>query len=458
MKLTSEQSLQLAKFEPRWYQYELFDAVENKGYRRIVWCAPRRCGKDISCWLLAIRYALRKTCLVFYVLPTYSQARKTLWDALTTDGVRFLDYIPKSLIQNINQQEMKIRLLNNSLIQLIGGDSYDTALVGTNPSLIIYSEYSRMTEKAWEFSRPILASNLGTAVFNSTPYGRNHFWHLFQVAKELPDWHVIHHKTSDINHIDPNELQHEREQMSPELFAQEYECDFSRGVQGSYHAQYIEKMRHEGRITHVPFESGLLTHTAFDIGVHDQTTIVFFQVAAEGNIIRVIDCYSNNNLGVDHYAHVLQEKPYRYGKHFAPPDIQVREWGGGAITRWQKAYDLGIEFQTLPQQLFMDGLETVWSTFPRIWIDENKCKPLINALENYYREYDEIHQLYKDKPIRNWATHYSDAFRYMCASIPSTKAGMTGEDYSRIRAQALYGTSDALPRFFQRNQRYDRPF
>lgn len=444
--------IELNKFLPRWYQAPLWDAIENVGYRKVLAVMPRRSGKDITFWNEAIRQCLKRVCLGYYALPTYGQARKVIWDAISSEGIKFLDYIPEEAIEAINHSEMKIRFKNGSLLQCIGGDSYETSLVGTNPYFIVFSEYARMTPKAYEFARPILAANGGWCAMISTPFGMNHMWHLFKVAQELDDWYVLHMKTSEIKHISEEVLAQERAQMSPELFAQEYECDFSRGVEGSYYGRNLEDLRQAGQICHVPYDPGLLVHIATDIGVNDATTIIWFQVAGEGAVIRIIDCYSNTGLGLDHYAQIIQNKRYRYGKMFAPHDIAVREWGGGAVSRYEKARQLGIEFICLPQSDLHDGIETVWTHFPKFWIDETKCKSLLDALENYRREFDEEKNIYKSKPIHNWASNYADALRYMCLSLHKTNKGMTSEEFERKKAEALYGNS-GLPRFFDRNIR-----
>ena len=146
----------LNKFSLRWYQKPIWDALFKEGKKRLLYVAPRRAGKDILGWNMAIRQCILKTCLVFYVLPSYSQGRKAIFDAIAIDGTKFLDFIPKQLIENINQQEMKIRFINGSILQVIGGDVFDKSIVGTNPYAVILSEYALMRPDVFDFIRPIL--------------------------------------------------------------------------------------------------------------------------------------------------------------------------------------------------------------------------------------------------------------------------------------------------------------
>lgn len=447
-----EVQVELNKFKLRWYQEPVFDTIENGESRRVLYIAPRRSGKDFLSWNLAIRQCIKRVCLVFYVLPTYSQARKCIFDAIAIDGSLFLSYIPPQLVESINQSEMKIRFKNGSILQCIGGDTYNTSLIGTNPYAVILSEYVLMPSEIFAFIRPILAANGGWCLIVSTPRGKNHLWHLWKLAQELPDWKVFLQKTSEIHHISDEIIAQERAQMDEGTFLQEYECSFDRGISGSYYGTCIDQLKLKGQICSVSWEPGLTVNLAIDIGVNDATTIIFWQAVGDNTVIRIIDCYSNNNLGLDHYAKYIQDKPYRYNKMFAPADIKVREWGGGAVTRYEKARQLGLDFTLVDQVPIMDGIENVWTHFPKFWIDKDKCRSLLDALENYRKEWDDEKGMYLNKPVKSWANHYADALRYMCLSLHKTKRGLTSEDFERKRAEALYGNSQ-LPRFF--DSKYD---
>lgn len=455
--MSVEVQVALDKFKLRWYQEEIWDTIEEKKSKRILYIASRRAGKDILFWNLAIRQCIKKTCLVFYVLPTYGQGRRCIFDAIAIDGTKFLDYLPKELVKSVNSSEMKIVFHNSSILQILGGDTYDSSLVGTNPYAVILSEFALMPADIFSFIRPILAANGGWCAIVGTPRGKSHFWQLWKVAQELPEWKIFCHKASEIGHIDDEVLAQERAQMDEGLYLQEYECSWERGISGSFYGTHLDAIKLRGQITHVPWEPGLLTYTAWDIGVNDATSIIFFNVVGDGSVIRIIDCLSNNNLGLDYYVNIIKSKPYVYGKHFAPHDIKVREWGGGAVTRYEKARQLGIDFTLVDQVGIIDGIENVWTHFNKFWIDAEKCRSLINALENYRKEWDDAKQMYLPKPVKSWANHYADALRYMCMSLHKTKRGRGPEDFDRAKAQALYGSNQAdLPRFFRDDPRYDR--
>ena len=399
-----------------------------------------------------IRAAVRKVGVYMYCLPTFRQSKLVIWDSITNDGKRFLDFIPSELIASTNGSELKITLTNGSIIQLIGSDSYDTALVGTNPRMVIFSEFALADSRALSYVRPILNANGGTMMIISTPRGHNHLFELYQIAKESDDWFCYKLTLDDTQHI-PIELI-EREiasgEISEDLVQQEYYTSFDLGIEGSYYTKYIDKLRLNGQITDVMWEPSFPVHTVFDLGYNDPTVILFVQVI--GQSIRIIDTYSNNKQGLEHYAKILHQKPYSYGKHIAPHDIAVHDLGSG-ISRWKVMYDLGIKFERdekerLPRSI-EDGIEAVRRNLPKMWIDQTKCKEFIKAIENYRQEYDNQRKIYKPNPLHDWTSHYADALRYLCVALPRLNRGTSPEDLDKRYREAMFGENNYMPAVFR---------
>jgi phage terminase large subunit len=437
----------LDKFSPRPYQAPIIDAIENRGYKRVLAILPRRAGKDLTAFNLCIRECIRKPCVIYYVFPTYSQAKKVIWDSITNTGERILDYVPDALVDSMNSQEMKIRFKNGSLLQLVGSDNYDS-LMGTNPQGVVFSEYALQDPRAYQYIRPILTANFGWAVFISTPRGKNHLWELFQIAITNPDWFTLKLTVEDTKHIPLSEIDKERAEgiMSEDLIQQEYYTSFTMGVEGAFYSKYIDKMKVEGRIGRVPWNSGYKVHTAWDLGVADATAIIMFQCI--GQSVNIIDCYENNKEGLEHYIKYLESKPYQYGKHIAPHDIEVKEFGTG-MTRLEKARQLGIKFIVAPKLSISDGIEAVRTTFSKIWIDDSYCIKLIKSLENYRQEYDVKNKIYKTNPLHNWTSHMSDAMRYLAVSLHKVRDGLSPEKLDELYKDAVYGKNNNLPGIFR---------
>lgn len=217
------------KFEPRDYQLPLFEALAD-GYKRLIYVAHRRAGKDKTIWNITISEAFKRVGTYYYILPTYSQAKKVIWDNIDSDGLKMLDHIPKRLVDKLNETEMQIELKNGSIIQLVGADNVDR-IVGTNPVGVVFSEYSITKPEVWDLIRPILAANGGWAIFNFTPRGMNHAYTLIQQAKESPDtWWVGIYPISKTNALSQEVLDQEKKEMPRILFEQEYECKFIEGA------------------------------------------------------------------------------------------------------------------------------------------------------------------------------------------------------------------------------------
>jgi hypothetical protein len=447
MNIPVEAKIHLNKFKPRDYQLPIFKAFFEDGYKRLVICMARRAGKDLCTWNIIIREAITHVGVYYYCFPTYSQGKKIIWSSVTIQGERFLDYIPKQLVFSTNSQEMKVVLTNGSIIQIIGSDNPDR-IVGTNPCGVVFSEYALQCPRIYALMAPILAANKGWAIFNSTPRGKNHFWDLYQLAVNSPDWWTCKLGLDVTKHIDPKEIDREIAEglMSPDLVQQEYNCSFLAGVEGSYYCKYVDKMRLNNQIGVVPWEPAFQVHTAWDIGVRDSTSIIFFQTI--GQTVRIIDSYEKNKEGLEHYVKHVLSKDYTYGKHIGPHDIAVQEFGSG-VTRIEKAKQLGIRFTVASKISIMDGIETVRSTLGKMWIDEEKCKKLVRALENYRQEYDSKRQVYKDKPLHDIFSNFCDALRYLCISLPKTRDGMSADELDSIRNQAMYGEQSSLPSFFR---------
>lgn len=214
------------EFTPRAYQLPLFQAMDS-GIKRAVLVWHRRAGKDKACWNYMIKCAFNRIGTYFYFLPEYAQAKKVIWDNIDNDGFRMLDHIPNSLISSTNATDLKITLINGSIIQLIGADNFSKSGVGTNPIGIVMSEYSINLPEVWGFIRPILAVNGGWAIFNFTPRGQNHAYTLYEMAKDNPDWYTQLLTIDDTKILIKEDIEKEiNEGMSQALADQEFYCKF----------------------------------------------------------------------------------------------------------------------------------------------------------------------------------------------------------------------------------------
>jgi hypothetical protein len=184
--------------------------------------------------------------------------------------------------------------------------------------------------------------------------------------------------------------------------------------EGTFYKREFERIYREKRLCQVNYETYLPVYTFWDLGISDDTSIWFVQFI--GKEVRVIDYYEQNGEGLAHYAGILGSKPYKYGGHFAPHDIAVRELGTGK-SRLDMAREVGIKFEAVATNVdLLGGIEQCRRLLPQAYIDERKCEKGIKCLENYRKEWDEKHGCYKGKPLHDWCSHGADSFRTMAVA------------------------------------------
>ena len=409
---------------PRPHQLPFFEAMDN-GTKRACLVWHRRAGKDSSVLNFTAKAMFGRVGNYWHLFPKQTQARKAIWNGIDGDGRKILSQVfPEPIRKRSSQQEMLIELKNESTWQLCGSDNYDS-LVGSNPVGVVFSEWSLCDPNAWDYIRPMLAENGGWAVFIYTSRGKNHGYSLYNMAKKRPDWFcelltVDNTKRRDGTPvIGPEVIQDERDEgMSEEKIQQEYYCSFDAQIEGAIYGPQMSAAYKDGRIGFVPIESRLQVHTAWDLGVNDYMSLWFYQ--AVGKEVRLIHYYENHNFGMEHYVNYLNEfklqHDINYGDHLAPHDIEVREMmtgnGGVAKSRKDIAREMGISFRTVDRpKAKVEGHNAVRKLFPRLWIDETRCDRGLSCLSEYRYEKDEKTQIFRDKPLHNWASNGADALQ-----------------------------------------------
>jgi len=389
---------------------EIFLPFHNRTKRWSLTVAHRRAGKTVARINELVKGAL--TCQkpeprFAYVAPLFTQAKDVAWSYL----VRFTSVIPGV---SKNESELRVDFPNGGRVRLYGADNYER-MRGIYLDGCSLDEYGIMDPRAWsEVIRPALSDRLGWADFIGTPNGRNHFYDLYELARNDPDWYVALLKASETGLLSPEELADARKFMTDDQYRQEFECDFQAGVHGAYYGKEMAYLEAEKRFTSVPYEPSVPVHTAWDLGIDDSTAIWCVQVV--GREVRVIDYYENSGEGLAHYANWLRSKPYSYGDHYLPHDAEVKELGTGR-SRVETLAGLGVRARVVPAQSVEDGINAARLLLPKCWFDAAKCDRGIKALQQYRHEWDEKLKAFKNRPLHDWTSHAADAFRYLALSL-----------------------------------------
>lgn len=202
--------------------------------------AGRRFGKSYLSAVMLLIEALKlenqfgydiKDKEVWYIAPTFQQAKDIMWGLLKSLGENVID----STVENT----ATLRLINGRKIQLKGSDRPDT-LRGVGISFVVLDEYAFMKPVVWEtIIRPTLADVRGSALFIGTPEGKNHFYDLFLQAQKEPDWKGFQFKTIDNPTIDQVEILQASSEMSSDNFRQEFEASFEAGGGSVFKPEWI---------------------------------------------------------------------------------------------------------------------------------------------------------------------------------------------------------------------------
>lgn len=408
-------------YRVRWYQQAFHRALVERTHNRLIAIWHRRAGKDDVVLDAMRNLALKDPGTYWHCFPEMKQARKAIWNGVNghTGKRRILEAFPEKIIKRMQDDDMFIELHNGATFQLIGSDRYDST-VGSGPKGIAYSEWALSNPAAWAYHQPMIRETKGFAAFITTPRGRNHAKTMYDKATG-DNWFRELQSAEDTGALSVEELADALseyvglfgEDMGQSMFNQEYLCDFNAAIIGAFYGREMRAIRSEGRIDAVEALPRAV-HRAWDIGVRDDTSIWWFQVV--GGQVYILDCYTANGVGVDHYASVIEQRRKEHGwidgTDFVPHDAKVKEWGTGR-TRVETMQGLGLHPQVVPMAGLLDGINAARQTLPRC-VFHPRCEEVgISALEQYRREWDDDNKVFKQNPLHDWSSHVSDAFRYL---------------------------------------------
>lgn len=432
------------EWTPRPYQQPLWEYLSNGGKRAVAkW--HRRAGKDEVFLHHVACAAHERIGNYWYMLPEYSQARKSMWDAIDGhSGKKRIDRaFPQEIRKRTLDQSMMIEFHCGSTFQLVGSDNFNS-LVGSPPIGLVFSEYAISQPSSWGYLMPILEENGGWAGFNSTPRGKNHFKRLCEFAAKEPGWFFSSINADQSGIFSPDQLASILRQLQAEhgdeygmaLYMQEYFVSFEAAMPGSIWGDCIAKLEEAGKVQKegspvmVPHTEGYQVFTGWDLGFDDDTTCWFYQVI--GDELCVIDYEEDNFKDVEFYAMMLLNKynqGYRFGTNWLPHDARPRTIAAGGKSILQQFNDFNRDhgdklgrFAIAPRLDVQEGIQAARATFPKCRFDGDKCEIGIDHLKAYRREFDEENNVFASTPKHDGASHAADGFRTVAVTWRRSKA------------------------------------
>lgn len=437
-------------WKPRRHQRKIWSYLENGG-RYAYQIAHRRWGKDDVSLRRTSIAAFERPGAYWHLLPEAAHARKAIWTAVNPHtGMRRIDEaFPMALRKTTREQEMFIEFINGSTWQVGGSDRYNT-LVGSSPAGVVFSEWALANPAAWAYVRPILLENGGWTIFITTPRGHNHAERMLKAAQKMPGAFADVSTAKETGIFTPESLEQERQSLIAEygpdfgqsIFDQEYMCSFEAAVMGAFYTAWMVQVRAEKRVTDVPVDTTLPVHFAFDLGRSDDTSIWAFQVPWKA--VHVCGFHSSNGEDVGFYLDWLwkwlQERGAKLGNLYLPHDAKAKTLASmgksvqeqlveGVEKDGRKIPGVGWDHvDIVPSLSVQDGIQAVRSMFPRVWFDKSCDEDNgsgfsgLEALTQYRREYDDVHKVYREKPLHDWCSNPADAFRMLAVAYQAEKA------------------------------------
>lgn len=155
-----------------------------------------------------------------YFTPTYRMLSE-VWRSLKST----LGYVTKTS----NEEAHRIELLSGGVIECWSLTNADTVR-GRKYARIVVDEAALIQDAdIWPaVLRPLLTDYKGSALFLSTPRGKNWFWQLYSLGSDplKREWRSFHYPTTANPYIDPAEVEAARQMLPERIFRQEYLAEF----------------------------------------------------------------------------------------------------------------------------------------------------------------------------------------------------------------------------------------
>ena len=376
------------------------EVINNPSRFRIL-ITGRRFGKTFLAIHELARFARFPNRKVWYVAPTYRQAKAICWQELV-QRLRKHNWLSE-----VNNSDLTVTLRNNSKISLRGADN-ENSLRGIGLDFLVMDEFADISPVAWyEVLRPTLSDTQGHALFCGTPRGFGNWgYDMYVKGQSDREWQSFKFTTLEGLQVPQQEIDQARDDLDERTFQQEYMASFV-----NYAGMiYYNFDRNKNIIDHYanPYKT---LHIGLDFNVDPMCAVVS---VIENDRIIVIDeiqiWSSNTNEMVEEIKSRYKNKSVIY----PDPSARQRKTSAGGLTDLAILKNAGFEVRsrnTAP--LVRDRINSVNAKlknakgFNSLFILKS-CKNVIKSIERQiYKEGTHIPD--KDSGY----DHFNDALGYM---------------------------------------------
>lgn len=375
---------------------------KNKTRFRVI-IAGRRWGKTYLAINELAKYARIPDREVYYIAPTYRQAKNIVWKKLK---YKLMDL---NWVKKVNETELTITLRNDSIISLKGADNYDS-LRGSGLDFIVLDEFADIDKEAWyEVLRPALADKQGHALFIGTPKGKSNWsFDLYNNERYNKDWQSFQYTTLEGGNVSEKEIEDAKKDMDERTFNQEFNATFE--TYGSIIAYNFDRDIHIKEYDDFNIRDYNEIYIGLDFNNSPITAAIMVRI---GNILYQFDEIYMNNSNTNELAQEIKNRyPNIKVNCYPDPAGRQRKTSANGQTDFTILENYGFKvYAPLRHNEIKDRINSFNSRLKTMdnkihYYISPKCKHTIESLEKYaYKDGTQV-------PDKNGYDHMFDALTY----------------------------------------------
>lgn len=187
---------------------------------------------------------------------------------------------------------------------------------------------------------------------------------------------------------------------------------FEQAIEGAYFAAQMAHADRHGLIGKYPYDPRFPVNTFWDLGRNDKNTIWLHQRIGPRN--RFIGYYENSGEYLSHYTKWLEgwkrDHDAMWGDHYWPHDGKREDLflENGRLGEAERHGLRPVIVQRTQNK--MDAIDAARAIFASCDFDEAECSLGIKRLRHYRKEWDDMREVWKDRPRHDDNSHGADGF------------------------------------------------